>query len=113
MIELVIKNYLDEAIDCPVYLEHPSNPPEEYIIFEKTGSTCSNFVESATIAFQSYSTSLFKACQLNDKVKKTVDNMISLNEISGVHLIGDYNFTDTTTKKYRYQAVYQLNIWEG
>lgn len=113
MIEAIIKAYLDEHLDYPVYLEHQSNPPAEYIIFEKTGTSKQNFVETATIAVQSYSDSLYKACELNSKVKAAMEELITLPEIAGVHLISDYNFTDTTTKKYRYQAIYTLNIWEG
>lgn len=113
MIEVIIKNYLDEHLDCPVYLQHQSDPPEEYIIFEKTGTSKQNFVETATIAIQSYAESLYKACELNNKVKAVMEGIDMLSEVAGVHLISDYNFTDTTIKEYRYQAVYQLNIWEG
>lgn len=113
MIEAIIKDYLDEHLDYPVYLEHPSDPPEEYIIFEKTGTSKADFVETATIAVQSYAGSLYNACALNSKAKAAMEGLITLSEIAGVHLLSDYNFTDTTTKKYRYQAVYSLNIWEG
>lgn len=113
MIEAVIKAYLDNELDCPVYLEHQSDPPAEYVIFEKTGTSKSNFVETATIAIQSYSSSLYKACDLNNKVKAAMEGFDTLSVVAGVHLVSDYNYTDTTTKKYRYQAVYNLNLWEG
>jgi len=32
-----------------------------------------------------------------------------LNEIGKVKLNSDYNFTDTVTKQYRYQAVYDIS----
>lgn len=115
MIEEIIKEYLSNSTEItqPVYLEHPQNPPEEYFIIEKTSTSRENFVETATFAIQSYASSLFKSCQMNEKVKKTMDDAILLKEIAGVHLISDYNYTDTTTKKYRYQAVFQLSVWEG
>lgn len=113
MIETIVKEYLDEKLYCPVYLEHKSDPPTRYVIFEKTGSSKANFVETATIAIQSYAESLYEACELNSIVKLAMEGIITRPEVAGVHLISDYNFTDTTTKKYRYQAVYNLNIWEG
>ena len=51
---------------------------------------------------------MFGASSLNEEVKKAVDSLIELNEIASVKLNTDYNFTDTTTKKYRYQAVYDI-----
>ena len=108
MIELIILNHLDNELDVPVYLEHPASAPEEFVLFEKTGSAKSETMPSATIAFQSYSDSLFGAATLNEEVKQTVEELILLNEIRKVELNSDYNFTDTQTKRYRYQAVYEI-----
>ena len=52
-----------------------------------------------------------KAAELNEKLKQVIENMVELNEISGIHLNSDYNFTDTETKKYRYQAVFDINYF--
>lgn len=108
MIELVILNHLKEGLDVPVFMEKPTNAPSEYVLFEKTGGGRNETMPSATFAFQSYSTSLFKAAVLNEAVKNEVDHLILLDEIRGVTLNTDYNFTDTTTKQYRYQAVYDI-----
>ena len=76
---------------------------------KKTGGGRNETMPSATFAFQSYSTSLFKAAVLNEAVKNEVDHLVLLDEIRrGVTLNTDYNFTDTTTKQYRYQAVYDI-----
>lgn len=85
--------------------------PESYVIFEKTSSGKRDFANSATFAFQSYAPSLYEAAVLNEKVKAVVESMIELNEISGVRLNSDYNFTDTQTKEYRYQAVFDINYF--
>ena len=108
MIELVILNHLKERLDVPVFMEKPTNAPSEYVLFEKTGGGRNETMPSATFAFQSYSTSLFKAAVLNEAVKNEVDHLILLDEIRGITLNTDYNFTDTTTKQYRYQAVYDI-----
>lgn len=111
MIEKIVKKYLDEQLDVPTYFEHDINMPETFVIIQKTGGGGNNYVHSATFAFQSYAPSLQKAAELNEIVKNAIENIITVNEISGVHHNSDYNFTDTDTKKYRYQAVYDLNYF--
>lgn len=111
MIEVIVKKFLDGMLDVPSFFEHEQDMPESYVILEKTGSGGSDYVHSATFAFQSYAPSLQKAAELNEKVKKAVENLITVNEISGVHHNSDYNFTDTDAKQYRYQAVYDINYF--
>lgn len=109
MIEIMIKNYLDGHLSVPSFLEKEDDMPERFVLFEKTGSSESNHLPSSTIAFQSYAESLYEAAKLNQEVKEAVKNMIVLNEIRGISLNSDYPFPDTTTKEYRYQAVYDIN----
>ena len=52
---------------------------------------------------------MYEAAVLNEAVKETVEGMIELDEISKIKLNSDYNYTDTTTKEYRYQAVFDMN----
>lgn len=111
MIEIVIKKFLDGNLKVPSFFEHIKNMPESFVIIEKTGSGGSDYVHSATFAFQSYAPSLQKAAELNETVKKTVEQLVTVNEVSGVHHNSDYNFTDAETKKYRYQAVYDINYF--
>lgn len=109
MIEAVIKEYLDAQLSEPVYLQKPDPAPDRYVLFEKTGSSRRNGALSSTFAFQSYAESLYQAAMLNEKVKAAVDSLITLDQIGSARLNTDYNFTNTTTKKYRYQAVYDIN----
>lgn len=108
MIEKTIYDYLKSCMDVPVYMEKQDSMPETYLLIEKTGSSVSNFIHSATFAIQSYSTSMYKASELNEIVKEKMDDLITLPNISKSSLNSDYNFTDTQTKKYRYQAVYDI-----
>lgn len=85
--------------------------PESYVIFEKTSSGKRDYANSATFAFQSYAPTLYLAATLNEEVKASVESMVELKEISGIHLNSDYNFTDTETKEYRYQAVFDINYF--
>lgn len=108
MIEKIVLDYLNEALDVPVYMEMPEEKLDEFVLIEKTGSSAENFIYSATIALKSYADSLYLASALNEKVKEAMNNIIILNTISKAKLNTDYNFTDTTKKKYRYQAIYDV-----
>ena len=108
MIEKIILDYLNNMLSVPAYMENPANPPEKYVLLEKTGSSSENYIKSATFALQSYAGSLFDAAALNEDVKSAMDNIIVLNDVMSSELNSDYNFTNTTKKKYRYQAVYDL-----
>ena len=111
MIEQLIKEQFDGHFDVPSFFEHPRNPPNHYVLIEKTGSSKRNQLKTATFAFQSYAPSLYEAASLNEKVKDFVDGFESLGAFSGVHLNSDYNYTDTSLKTYRYQAVFDFNYY--
>lgn len=110
MIEKIILDYLSEELpDVPIYMERPEKKPAgEYILLEKTGSSLSNHLPSATIAVQSYAPTLLQAAELNESAKAVLLNAVVLAEVSGVYLQSDYNFTDTATKQPRYQAVFDF-----
>lgn len=108
MVEETILKYLSEALDVPVRMERSGNEPESYVLIEKTGSSTTNHIESATLAIQSYATSMYAAAALNYRVKGAMKNSVNLPEISCCDCNSDYNYTDTTKKKYRYQAVFDI-----
>lgn len=108
MIETIILNWLNKNLDVPAYLEEPEAAPKSFVLFEKVGSRKDNHLNSSTFAFQSYAPSMYEAVQLNAKVKQAVERMINLDEIANIKLNSDYNFTDTKTKRYRYQAVFDF-----
>ncbi len=108
MIEKIVYDYLSSQLDVPVYMEEPSKKPESYVIIEKTGTSSKNYIYEATMAVQSYASSLFSAAELNSQVIQAMNQIIQLNEICRANLNSDYNFTDPTTKRYRYQAIFDL-----
>lgn len=111
MIELIVKKYLDSKLNVPVHLEHLKKEVDKFIILEKTSGSYTNHLKKATVAIQSYAGSLYEAATLNESVKETMFNIVELSEIVGIKLNSDYNFTDTETKKYRYQAVFDINYY--
>ena len=113
MIELTVLNFLkSQNIGCVgenVFMEKPQKQDlEEFVLIEKTGSEKVNHINRATIAIQSWSSSMYNAAKLNEEVKDAMERIIEYTEISKCSLNSDYNFTDTKTKSYRYQAVFDL-----
>lgn len=112
MIEVILKDYLSEVVNVPVYLEEPEKPPKEYLIIDKLGSGEDNLISSASVAIQSYSDSLYGAAWLNRQVKAAMRNIVALDAVAAAKLNSDYNYTDTQTKRYRYQAVYNITYYD-
>lgn len=126
IIEETLIAYLSTALHdsgYPVYAMTPKQDvPRNYIVIDKTGSTHFNGIDRATIALQSISSdSLMKAVEINEDAKKLMIGdpsdpdpekkvgFRSITDVFGVHLQTDYNFTNTATKQFRYQAVYEIN----
>ena len=112
IIEKFICTYLNERLSVPAYMEEPKEPPKEYVLIDKIGSSESNMIQSAVIAVQSYGESLYRAALLNAEVKELMRDSVVLDSISRCRLNSDYNYTDTETKRYRYQAVFDIVYYE-
>ena len=108
MIEIVLLNYLKEVLSVDVFMEIPPDPPETYVRIEKTGSSEEEYIETATFALQSYADSMYEAALLNREVIDKMRKIITLDEVFKVKLNNDYNFTDPSTKKYRYQCIFDI-----
>lgn len=108
-IEQIVIGYLATQLNgIPVVAEIPENEPSEYIVVEKTGGGIVNRIRNATLAIKSVSTSLLDAAELNDAVVAAMQEIVTLDTVMKCELNSDYNYTDTRTKRYRYQAVFDL-----
>lgn len=113
MIEVTLKEYLESKLvspAVPIYFEIPAGLTEkDFIILEKTGGGGDSKVYSATVAVQSYAASLYAAADLNERVKSIMETFAEETaSVSLCELNSDYNFTDPDSKRYRYQAVYNI-----
>lgn len=109
MIEEILRNYLGDSLSAPVYLEIPKDYPSRFYVIEKTGGAQVNHIRSATVAIKSYGESMYDAANMNEELKDAMlYGLAELAQIASVRLNSDYNFTDTTTKQYRYQAVFDI-----
>lgn len=118
MIEITIYDYLTDYFadsDVSVHMQEPSAEMKgNYIVIEKTGGGELNYIKSATFALKSYGDSLYSAAALNEKLKEAIFKITEIDEtgVSKATLNSDYNFTDTTKKKFRYQAVFDFSYTE-
>lgn len=113
MIEEIVRNYLLAVLSVPVYIDIPANPPDSYVSLERTGGGENEHIRTATIAIQSYGARRLEAATLHEEVMSYMKGMITLEEISSCRLNSEYDWTDTDTKQYRYQAVYNIVYYGG
>ncbi len=107
MIETLLIDYLSNNLEVFVGMEAPEQTTN-YVIVDKTGSSRNNHIITSSFAIQSYGASLYEAMELNDEVTRVMEGFRELNQITRVELETDYNFTNTATKQYRWQAVYNI-----
>ncbi len=107
MIFAELIQFLNDNLDVNAYAESPEELTD-YVLVEQTGSSRNNHITTTTFAIQSYGTSLLDAMTLNGEVEMAMSDFAQLNRVARVELETDYNFTNTETKQYRWQAVYNV-----
>ncbi len=107
MIAKTLLDYLDSVLDVPVVMEAPEQATD-YVLIDQTGSSRTNHIITTTFAIQSYGASLYEAMLLNEEVKNAMVGFAELGIVTRVELETDYNFTNTATKQYRWQAVFHI-----
>lgn len=114
MIETIVLDHLMEELNMEdVYMEVPKeNLPDRFVVIEKTGGQRTDHIGQATFAVQSYATTMLDAAMLNEEVMAAMDGLIKEQEVTRSAYDTDYNFTDTATKRYRYQCVYDITHYE-
>lgn len=112
MIETIVKTFLETKTDVPVRFERSPEMPVKCIVVEKTGSSYNEQLYTATIAIQSYDKTLAEAATLNESVVTwMLEIRDSVTNVFDISLNSDYNFTDTASKRYRYQAVFVITYY--
>jgi hypothetical protein len=107
MIAVTLLDYLNSTLDVPVFMEAPEQT-SNYVLIDQTASSRTNHIITTTFALQSYGDSLYDAMLLNGEVEEAMKGFAELDEITRVELETDYNFSNTQTKQYRWQAVYSI-----
>ena len=111
-IESILISYLVRK-GYKAYGEEPEKPPREYLVVGKVSSSNVNHIDGAIMTIRSYSGTMAQAADLNKQVKRLMlYDFPELGDIVGVKLNSDYPQGDPTTKRYRYQAVYDITYYE-
>lgn len=109
MIEKTILDFLNDILSVPVYTEIPKDYPSFFYVIEKTGGAQDDHIYNSTITIKSYGETLYQAASLSeDLIEVMLYELIELDQIISVSLNSNYNFTDTSEKRYRYQAVFDI-----
>lgn len=108
MIEITILNYISERMSVPVHMEVPAKPTKRYVVLRKADSGRENHIITSIFVADCYAESLLEAAKLSAEMVAAMDSLPELDEICGVSLTGDYSLTDTSSKRYRYQVVYDI-----
>lgn len=111
-IESILIGYLNGK-GYIAYGEEPEKPPAVYLVVGKVGSRHENHIDSAVITIRSYAVSMEQAAELNKHIKRIMlYELPELSDIVGVYLNSDYPQADPDTRRYRYQAVYDITYYE-
>lgn len=108
MIEQLVIEYLRKRLPQEkISAEVPEGMPERFITVEKTGSQqLGRGLYSSTLAIQSWEMSMLGAAELSETVcsilREAPEYVSDVTRATG----SDYDFTDITVKRYRYQAVF-------
>ncbi|MGO5338051.1 hypothetical protein ACTQZS_14840 [Bilifractor sp. LCP19S3_H10] len=113
MIEVKLYNFLKARLDdVTVCLERPETKPEYYVLIERTGGTETNYISSATVDIISKAPTLYKAMELDEKVRNIMRDFVSVDNVSSCIPNATGNWTDTVTHEYRYHSTFIIRFME-
>lgn len=101
--------YLNNNLDgVQAFGDEPQPAPDFFVTVEQVGGGEDNHITRADLAVQSWAPTRAEAAELNRTVIEIMKNAVEESAISKCHLDTTYNFTDTTKKRPRYQAVFEV-----
>lgn len=114
MIEVDVKKFIDDNFDYPALMERPNNGTGVYFVIEKVGGSRNEHIDSAMITVQTFAPSLYQAASVCEALNEAMLNdFIVLPNISSIELNSSYNYTDTKSKDYRYQSLFEIYYYGG
>ena len=114
MIELDVKNFIDENLDYKAYMERPTKYTDAFFVIEKISGGRTEHLDTARVTIQTYAPSMYLAASICEKLNDAMLNdFIVLPNITSVELISTYNYPDTATKNYRYQSLFEIYYYGG
>lgn len=113
-IEILIQRHLEGKTVYPTFLEEPAKPqrPPRYFLVARMGVSPQNHIHHGRIVVQSYAPSLAGAMALNRAAYDAMQSLPELSAVTAAALVTDYDFTDESTHRYRWQAVYEVIYYD-
>lgn len=112
MIEATILSELNAKLDKNAYISVPATRPSAFYVVQRTGGNMTDYIKTATLAIQSYAPTMYEAASMNEAMKAVMYGLVERADISAVVLNSDYNYTDTSEKTCRYQAVFVVTYFD-
>ena len=108
LIEEVVINHLKNELNIPVLTEIPPNPPEKYVTIQRIESGKRNKIKAVTILIQAYEESKYKAALLSAEVEEAMEDIVENDLVFSCELGGGSDNTDTVSKRYRYETIWNI-----
>lgn len=115
-IEALIIQYLTgknlTGIAGNVYAETPVNPPDDYVLIQRTGGASENQIRSYNIYTETVSRKdKLTAATLHEEVVEAMLQMPDTADVYRCRLNSDYDATRADRKEYRYQALWEITAF--
>ena len=76
MIEKIVLDYLNNALEYPTYTQEQNNGEEYFYLIQKVGSSVDNKIDTSMIAVQSYAPSRYEAAEMSYAMIEAMDDII-------------------------------------
>lgn len=112
-IEELVIDYLTRqnipGIGLAVYAETPVDPPENYVLIQRSNGSMANYLRDFSIYTETVSRKdKLMAARLHETVIEAMLRMPDIENIFRCNLNSDYDATRAEKKDYRYQALWQI-----
>ena len=112
MIEVTLKEYLEDNLSVPVELEVPKSIPTKYVLLQIIDAGRIEHINAATFNVIVRGSTLYSAAQLRDEVKSLLFDSITLSCISHVDQGGELADIDSANKVYQYELTFNFYFYE-
>lgn len=115
IIEARVIAHLARHLPCAVAAEVPEDFPDSaaLVVVSRLGEQRTNHLRRARLAVQSYGATLLAAAALCEAAEQALVQLPAEDAgVTACRVETSYNFTDETTKRYRYQSVVHVSYYE-
>lgn len=113
LIEQIVIDHLKSELKIDdVYAEVPEIAPDSFVLITVIDRRKKNFIDSITMEFHSYAPSKAEAAALDTSVRKSVERLISRDDISSCRLGGGDDDPDVWLNKYKYRSYYNIVYYD-